>query len=108
MKSITENEIPSNKGHFVYVLRCSDGSLYTGYTTDLPRRIAEHNEGKGAKYTRGRGPVSLVYFEQLADRSSGQKREQAIKRLSRAAKEALVRDWTTGIAGKEGSDEHST
>jgi putative endonuclease len=91
MKSITANEIPSHKSHFVYILHCADGSLYTGYTTELVRRVAEHNEGKGAKYTRGRGPVELVYFEEGTDRSWGQRREEEIKRLSRLQKEQLVR-----------------
>ncbi len=90
-KSTTENAIPSHKSHFVYILRCADGSYYTGYTTELVRRIQEHNEGKGAKYTRGRGPVELMYMEEGADRSWGQKREQAIKQLSRGQKEDLIR-----------------
>jgi putative endonuclease len=90
-KSITENGIPSHKGHFVYILRCSDGTLYTGYTTELARRMAEHNEGKGAKYTRGRGPVKLLYAEEGESRSWGQKREEEIKRLTRAEKEKLIR-----------------
>ncbi|MFY0544673.1 GIY-YIG nuclease family protein [Brevibacillus sp. H7] len=89
-KSISENAIPSHKSHFVYILRCADGTYYTGYTTELVRRIQEHNEGKGAKYTRGRGPVELMYLEEGLDRSWGQTREEAIKRLSRAQKEQLM------------------
>jgi putative endonuclease len=85
-----ENAIPSHKSHFVYILRCADGTYYTGYTTELERRIREHNEGKGAKYTRGRGPVELMYMEEGVDRSWGLKREEAIKRLSRLQKEALI------------------
>lgn len=78
--------------HYVYVLECADGSLYTGYTTDLERRIGEHNDGTGAKYTRGRTPVELVYTERFESRSAAMSREYAIKRLSRAEKEALVDD----------------
>lgn len=78
--------------HYVYVLECADGSLYTGYTTDLERRIGEHNDGTGAKYTRGRTPVELVYTERFESRSAAMSREYAIKRLSRAEKETLVDD----------------
>lgn len=77
--------------HYVYVLECADGSLYTGYTTDVDRRLAEHNAGEGAKYTRGRTPVSLQYTETFASRSAAMKREYAIKQLSRREKERLVR-----------------
>lgn len=73
----------------VYVARCRDGTLYTGITTDPPRRLAEHNAGTGAAYTRTRRPVALVYCEIVTDRSSALRREHAIRRLSRAAKEAL-------------------
>jgi putative endonuclease len=90
MKSITASEIPSHKGHFVYILRCSDGTYYTGYTTELRRRIDEHNEGKGAKYTRGRGPVELMYIEEGISRSWAQRREESIKRLPREKKESLI------------------
>ena len=74
----------------VYILRCSDGTLYTGITDDLPRRIAAHNAGKGAKYTRGRGPVTPVYAETCEDKSCALKRELAIKRLPRAEKLKLI------------------
>lgn len=74
----------------VYILRCCDDTLYTGITDDLPRRIAAHNAGKGAKYTRGRGPVTLVYAEICDDKSSALKREHAIKSLSRANKLELI------------------
>lgn len=76
--------------HAVYVLSCSDGSLYTGYTTDLERRVAEHNAGDGAKYTRGRTPVEVVHVERYDSRSAAMSREHAIKRLSRAEKESLI------------------
>ncbi len=74
----------------VYILRCGDGSLYTGITNDLPRRVAAHNSGKGAKYTRGRGPVEPVYWEEQPDRPAALRRERAVKALSRAEKLALI------------------
>lgn len=78
------------KHWIVYVARCHDGSLYTGITTDLASRLAAHNAGRGAKYTRGRRPVELVYQEPAADRSAALRRERAIKRLSLAAKRRLI------------------
>ena len=74
----------------VYILRCADGTLYTGIAPDVEKRVALHNAGKGAKYTRGRGPVELVYREELEDRAAASKREYAIKQLSRAEKLALM------------------
>ena len=76
--------------YYVYLLRCGDGTLYTGCTNDLRRRLAVHNAGKGAKYTRSRLPVSLVYWESLPDKSSALRRDSAIKRLSRAQKLSLI------------------
>jgi len=75
----------------VYMLRCADGSLYTGITTDLARRVAEHNGagGAGARYTRSRRPVQLVYAEAAANRAEATRREAAIKQLDRAGKLAL-------------------
>lgn len=73
----------------VYLLRCADGTLYCGITTDLERRVAEHNRGDGARYTRGRRPVELVYAETAADRSEAARREYEIKQMSRTQKEAL-------------------
>jgi len=76
---------------FVYMLRCSDNSLYTGITTDVERRFAEHIIGKtGAKYTRARKPIMIVYKETHASRSAALIREAAIKRLTRERKEALI------------------
>lgn len=76
---------------FVYMVRCRDGSLYTGITRDLARRVEEHNHGpNGARYTRSRRPVSLVYEEEVVSRSVALKREQAIKKLPVAAKRALI------------------
>ncbi len=76
--------------HVVYVLECADGTFYTGYTTDLQRRIDEHNDGNGAKYTRGRTPVRLLYHERYNSRSAAMSREYKIKQLSRREKERLV------------------
>ncbi|CAJ2376999.1 MAG: GIY-YIG nuclease family protein [Gammaproteobacteria bacterium] len=76
---------------FVYMLRCADASLYTGITTDLARRLTEHNAGAaGARYTRARRPVTLVYQERLPNRSAAAKREQALRRLGKAEKERLA------------------
>ena len=80
----------SDDDHVVYVLECADGTLYTGYTTDLERRVREHNAGDGAKYTRGRTPVELRYHERFDSRSAAMSREYEIKQLSRAEKERLV------------------
>ena len=77
-------------GNFVYILKCADGTYYTGWTTDPERRVKVHNSGKGAKYTRARRPVELVYLEEYDDNISAQKREYAIKRLSRSEKEELI------------------
>jgi len=77
-------------GWQVYLLRCRDGSLYAGATTDLARRVKRHAEGRGARYTRSRLPVRLVHAERAADRSAALRREAAIKRLPRQAKLALV------------------
>ena len=74
----------------VYILECADGSLYTGWTNDIENRLSAHNRGMGAKYTRGRGPVKLVYIEYLPDRSSALRREAAIKKLSRDKKHLLI------------------
>ena len=74
----------------VYIVRCADDTFYTGAARDLGARIAEHNAGRGAKYTRGRLPVTLVYREPAADRAAAQRREYAIKRLSAAEKRRLA------------------
>ena len=84
----------SSGGHYVYVVECSDGTYYTGYTTDVERRVAEHNEGTAARYTRGRRPVELVYTEAYDSQSAAMQREYAIKQLRRAAKERLVQATT--------------
>jgi putative endonuclease len=78
--------------HYVYVLECSDGTYYTGYTTDVERRVAEHDAGEGAKYTRGRTPVELRHTERYDTRSAAMAREHEIKALSRRAKAELIAD----------------
>ena len=82
-------------GYRVYILRCSDGTLYTGSTPDVGRRLKEHNSGKGARYTRSRLPVTLCYLERGADRSWALKRENQIKKLSRSAKLLLCSSHRT-------------
>ena len=77
--------------YYVYILECCDKSLYTGYTNHLEKRIKSHNEGKGAKYTKGRRPVSLVYFESFQTKSEALKREYAIKQFSRKKKLELIK-----------------
>lgn len=75
---------------FLYILRCGDGTLYTGITTDVSRRLEAHRQGKGAKYTRGRGPLELVYREECGTHSQALKREWEVKTLPRAEKELLI------------------
>ncbi len=75
---------------YVYLLRCADDTLYAGCTTDPQRRLEQHNAGRGAKYTRARRPVTLVYVEQAEDHSQALRREAALKRLSRKEKLALI------------------
>ena len=81
--------------YYVYLLRCGDGTLYAGYTNDLQRRLAVHNAGKGAKYTRSRLPVDLVYWENFSNKSSALKREYAIKQCTRKEKLALIQTFTS-------------
>ena len=75
----------------VYIIRCNDSTLYTGITTDVPRRISEHNSKKGAFYTRNKTPVKLVYRESMANQSEARKREAQIKRLSRPQKAFIIK-----------------
>ena len=75
---------------FVYILRCGDGTLYTGTTQDPVRRLAQHAAGRGARYTRGRGPFTLVYLEECPDRSQALRRERSVKRLPAPAKAELI------------------
>lgn len=75
----------------VYIVRCADGTFYTGYAMDVAQRCAAHNEGRGARYTAGRRPVTVVYSEPCESVSEALRREHALKRLKRAEKEALIR-----------------
>ena len=93
MKEKTKKQKTRN---YVYILRCSDGTLYTGWTTDPKKRLKTHNEGKGAKYTRSRRPVEMVYLEPLDSKEEAMKREAAIKKLPKAKKEALVSGQNPG------------
>ena len=76
--------------NYTYILRCADGSLYTGWTNDLEKRLKAHNSGRGAKYTRARRPVELVWYEAFADKIAAQRREYAVKQLTRAEKLQLI------------------
>jgi len=87
--------------HYAYVVRCSDGTFYTGYTTDVRRRLDEHDAGEGAKYTRGRTPVELVHVERFESKSAAMSREYEIKQLSRSEKESLVEGANAGGDPKE-------
>jgi putative endonuclease len=79
--------------YYVYVIRCKDATLYTGYAVNVNERIKKHNEGTGARYTRGRTPVELVYVEEWEDKSSAMRREIEIKRYSKSKKEQLIEGW---------------
>ena len=94
MKKITAKADSSADTWFVYILRCADGSLYTGITKDVIRRCEQHNAGTASRYTRGRLPVSVVYQEPQATRSLASKREAAIKAMSRQGKESLIHSGT--------------
>ena len=78
--------------NYTYILKCKDGSYYTGWTNDLNKRLQAHNDGKGAKYTKYRRPVQLVYYETFKSKQEAMSREYAIKHLSRKEKEELIQD----------------
>ena len=83
--------------NYVYILRCSDESLYTGWTNSLEKRIRNHNSGKGAKYTKARLPVELVYFEEYEDKIDAMKREYEIKQLTRVKKLKLIEEYNKSV-----------
>ncbi|WP_409290914.1 GIY-YIG nuclease family protein [Peribacillus sp. SCS-37] len=83
--------------HFFYVLQCRDGSFYAGYTNALEKRIKAHNDGKGAKYTRGRGPVRLIFSQEFEEKSDALKLEYRFKQLSRLKKETFIREGAAGF-----------
>lgn len=76
--------------NYTYILECQDGSYYTGWTNNLEKRLADHNAGRGAKYTRARGPVVLLYYEVFATKAEAMRREYEIKHMSRAEKQRLI------------------
>lgn len=80
---------------YVYILECNDKTLYTGWTTNLERRLKVHNEGKGSKYTRARLPVSILYYEEFEEKIEAMKREYAIKKLTREKKIKLINERKT-------------
>jgi len=75
---------------YAYMLKCADGTIYSGYTTDLPRRIAAHNKGTGAKYTRPRRPIRLAYYEELESKRAAMQREAAFKQMTHAQKQQMI------------------
>ena len=77
----------------LYILRCGDGTLYTGIAVDAEKRLRQHRSGKGAKYTRGRGPLEMVYLEQCENHPQALRRELEVKKLTRAEKEVLIASW---------------
>ena len=83
--------------NYTYILKCSDETLYTGWTNDLEKRINAHNAGKGAKYTKNRRPVELAYYEEFATKEEAMSREYAIKQLTRRKKEELIKKGHPGM-----------
>lgn len=92
-------------GHVVYMLRCNDATIYTGYTNDLAKRLKVHESGKGAKYTRGRGPFTLAYCAYYSTKREAMQEEYRIKRLTRSQKERLIHSGQKGMANHEDSKE---
>ena len=90
MGKTDQNSVLVGKTWSVYLVRCRDGSLYAGVAIDIPGRVQQHNKGMGAKYTRGRGPVELVYSEEVGEQGAALRREYAIKQLSKAEKLQLI------------------
>ena len=87
--------------HYFYVVECKDCTYYAGYTNNLQKRISVHNEGKGAKYTRGRGPVKLVFSKKYATKSEALKAEYAFKRLKRSEKQQYIREQGQYVAAEK-------
>jgi len=83
--------------NYTYILECKDGTYYTGWTNNLDKRLKDHNEGKGAKYTKPRLPVSLIYYEEFQTKEEAMRREYAIKRMSRSEKSKLVCEYRERI-----------
>jgi putative endonuclease len=94
--------VKNNVNHYIYILECGDGSYYTGYTNDLTQRLRKHEEGKGAKYTRGRGPLRLVFQESFSTKQEAMRMEFAVKKLNRSEKERIIKEGTVSyVAAKE-------
>ena len=89
---------------YTYILRCADGTYYCGWTNNLDRRLKAHNEGKGAKYTRSRRPVALVYYEAFSTKEEAMRREYEIKQLPRKKKEELIFKQQTDTSSCNGRD----
>ena len=89
-ESMQKNDRPESDRCYTYMVRCADNSLYTGWTVDLEKRVAAHNSGQGAKYTKSRRPVVLVYYEVFENRQDAMRREYAIKQLTKKEKESLA------------------
>lgn len=86
--------------NYAYLVRCSDNSLYAGWTNDIEKRLKSHNDGTGAKYTKSRRPVTLAYLEEFETKSEAMKREAALKKMTHKQKEELVADWgDQGLTG---------
>lgn len=92
--------------NYTYILRCADGTYYCGWTNNLDRRLKAHNEGKGAKYTRSRRPVALVYYEAFSTKEEAMRREYEIKQLPRKKKEELIFKQQTDTSSCNGRDFH--
>lgn len=95
----------AEREHIVYILRCKDDTLYTGYTIDLENRLKMHTNGKGAKYTRGRGPFEVVFVEKYATKEKALQTEYMIKQLTRKDKQQLIRDKSKEVMKDESSKE---
>ena len=94
--------------NYTYMLKCSDGTLYTGWTNDLEKRVEAHNSGKGAKYTKARRPVGLAYYEEFETKEQAMKREYAIKQLGRKEKQKLIAGKKVKLSAKRSRSLHLT
>ncbi len=104
MSNSKKSSIIASMTYYTYIVRCRDGTLYTGYTTDIEKRIEAHNSGKGAKYTRSRGPVKLVYSEEYKTKEEAMSREWHIKRLTKEKKEELINERNKTDNNKSSGD----
>lgn len=85
--------------NYCYIIRCNDGSLYTGWTNDIKKRFKAHSSGNGAKYTRGRGPLQLVLVEEFETKELAMKREYEIKQMTKKEKEKFIKNWQSNHCG---------